>query len=239
MFNKWRRFAAIFAAIALPVLAALWSAILSKLPVAPAPGQPPGWQSTLPYFYVGGICFLSAFAAYLTHVKPALDLEKPVLGLLALLAAQPLKLGNQCGISPRMNVMLVQRPWYYFGRKRIRVVWSVNMEGFPDVKFKCFCDQGVSGQALKTKRPVYADCSMVDKSLFSFSQKQLDQTSHVQAVLSWPIYEVDKQGEQTGAVIGVVNLDGTATDSFNKLIAKTAAFDKCMKKFAEVTSTIV
>ena len=80
---------------------------------------------------------------------------------------------------------------------------------------------------------------MADKTVFNFNQKQLEQTSHVKAVLSWPIYQVDKQGMQTGAVIGVVNLDGTADGSFEKLTANAAKFDKSMKKFAEVTSTIV
>ena len=233
------RIVAIFAAVVLPILAALWSAVLSKLTNTPLPGQPDGWRNYLPYFYVGAICIISGAAAYVTHFKPALDLEKPVLSFLALLAAQPIELGSKCGIKPRMNVMLVQRRWCYFGRKRIRVVWSINMEGFPDVRFNCFWDQGVSGQSLKTKRPVYADCSMADKTVFNFNQKQLEQTSHVKAVLSWPIYQVDKQGMQTGAVIGVVNLDGTADGSFEKLTANAAKFDKSMKKFAEVTSTIV
>jgi hypothetical protein len=237
MFRRWKRIVAVCAAAVLPIFAALWSAILSKL-TATLPGQPQE-HAYLPYIYVGAICLASAFAAYFNHLKPARDLEKPVLRFLAALAEDPIKLGKKHGIAPRMNLMIVCRPWYFLGRKRIRIVWNSNMDSFPDVRFACFCDQGVSGQALKKRLPVLADCSVADKTSFKFTAKQLEQTAHVKAVWSWPIYEIDSKGSQTGEVIGILNLDGTANGAFSKLEQNTDAFEKAMKKFAEVASTIV
>lgn len=113
------------------------------------------------------------------------------------------------------------------------------MESYPDVRFSCYCDQGVSGQALRRGLPVLADCAVSDKTAFKFKPTQLAKTSHVMAVWSWPIYEVDNKGQQTGDVIGVLNLDGTKNGAFQALEANTDAFEKMMKKFAEVASTIV
>jgi hypothetical protein len=237
MFTKWKRFAAIFAAIVSPILAALWSAILSKMTTSPAGSR--GLNAYLPYIYVGTISLLSATAAYLTHVKPARDLEKPVQTFLTTLAEGPLKLGKKHNIGPRLNIMVVYRPWYFPVFRRIKVVWGRNMESYPDVRFSCYCDQGVSGQAFKRGVPVLADCTEADKSGFKFKPKQLTQTAHVHAVWSWPIYEVDNKGQQTGQVIGVLNLDGTRNGAFQALKSNTDAFEKVMKKFAEVASTIV
>jgi hypothetical protein len=237
MFRQWKRLAAVSAAIVLPILAALWSAVLSKL--TPTPNHTGGIYDYLPYAYVGIICILSAASAYFTHFKPARDLEKPVLTFLTTLAENPLKLGKKHNIGPRMNLMVVYRPWYFPVIKRIKVVWSKNMESYPDVRFSCYCDQGVSGQALKRGLPVLADCSGSDKSAFKFSATQLEHTAHVKAVWSWPIYEVNNKGQQTGEVIGILNLDGIKDGAFQALEANTDAFEKVMKKFAEVASTIV
>ena len=136
--------------------------MLNRLTTTPKAGDPAGISQYLPYLYVGVICVISVAAAYFTHMKPARDLEKPLLRFLAVLAENPLKLGRKHGIAPRMNVMLVHRPWYLLGSKRMRVVWSANMDSFPDVRFSCSCNQGVSGQALRKRLPVLADCSVAE-----------------------------------------------------------------------------
>ena len=55
--------------------------------------------------------------------------------------------------------------------------------------------------------PVLDDCATPDKSRFHFTQRQLHQTSHVTAVWSWPVYETDKQGHQSGKIVAILNFD--------------------------------
>ena len=239
MFSKRKRLVAMLAAVVLPLLAALWSAVLSKLTTTSVSGPQTFLRASLPYAYVAVICLVSVAAAYLTHLKPAKDLEKPLLRLLDLLAENPLRLGNKYNIGPRMNLMVVERPWYFVGRKRIRVAWGANRNSFPDVRLKCFCDQGVSGQAFSKRVPVLADCSVADKGHFKFSQKQLEDTAHVKVVWSWPIYQIDSKGQQTGKIVGIVNLDGTKDGAFERITTNAGAFEKSMRRFTEVASTIV
>jgi len=230
MFKKTKRFLAVVAAVIIPGLAALWSSILGKLNL-PSP--------YLPYFYVGTVMCLSGLAAYWTHLKPARDLEKPVLNFLTILAETPLKLGRKHNISPRINLMLLCRPWYFVGRKRIKVVWGIGMQNSPDVRFSCKCDRGVAGEAIRTQRPVLADCEIADKTKFGFTAAQLEQTSHVTAVWSWPIYETNTAGEQTGRVVGVVNFDATRTGAMVKLKQYNDSFERDLRKLCEVISTVV
>jgi hypothetical protein len=113
------------------------------------------------------------------------------------------------------------------------------MENFPDVRFSCKADQGVIGEALKTQMPVLADCETGDKTKFGFSDKQLEQTNHVKAVWSWPIYETNASGQQTGRVVGVLNLDATKSGSMSKLKQHNDAFEKDLRKFCEIISSVV
>jgi hypothetical protein len=158
MFNHTKRFVAIAVAMLCPGLAALYGAVISRLAL-----QSAAW----PYVYVSLVTVLAGLAAYLTHITPVRNLEKPLLSMLTLL--------------------LTNRPWYLFGRKRIKVVWGLQMENVPDVRFSCRTHQGVVGEALRTRRPVLGDCEIPDKTKFQFSKKQLTQTGHVTAVWSWPI----------------------------------------------------
>lgn len=230
MFNKNKRFLAVVISSLLTVLSASWNSVLSKIPHS---------KPYYAYIYVGVIALLAAVSAYFTQIKAPRDLEKPVLAFLGILAEAPLKLGRRDGINPRMNMMLVERPWYRLGRRRIRVVWGIGMEDNPDVKFSCNHGQGVAGRALATQRPVMDDCETPDKTRFHFSQKQLDQTSHVTTVWSWPVYQTDKKGHQTGKIAAIVNFDCTKSGAFRILSEKSAAYEKSLKKFCEVASTII
>jgi hypothetical protein len=230
MFNKRKRFLGFVVPPLLTVLAALWSAIFSK-----------DNQSIpyLPYIYVGVIAGISVLSSYFTQIKPSRDLEKPVLALLSILAEAPLAKGRKQGIKPRINLMIVQRKWTFLGKKRIRVVWGQGMKNHPDVQFSCNHDQGVAGQALKTQLPVLDDCESQDKSRFRFNPKQLWQTNHVTAVWSWPVYETDNKGEQTGKIVAVVNFDCTQPGAFTVLSENSIAYEKSLKRFCEIASTII
>jgi hypothetical protein len=155
------------------------------------------------------------------------------------LAQSPLRMGRRDGIKPRMNLMLVERSWSRLGRKRIRIVWGIGMENSPDVRFSCNYNQGVAGRALATQLPVMDDCETADKTRFRFSQKQLEKTSHVTTVWSWPVYETDRSGNQTGKIVAIVNFDCTQSGAFQKLSDNSAAYERSLKKFCEVASTII
>ncbi len=75
--------------------------------------------------------------------------------------------------------------------------------------------------------------------MFGFTLKQAEQTAHVTAVWSWPIYELDGKGNQTGDVGGVLNLDATEIGAANTLMANYETYEKYLKRLSEVASTIV
>lgn len=221
---------AFFISPLLTILAALWSVM---------PATVRSLTPLSPYIYVGLIVVLSVLSIYFTQVKPSRDLEKPVFALLSILAEGPMKKGMNHGIGPRMNLMVVERKWTFLGKRRIRIVWEAGMKNYPDVQFSCNHDQGVAGRALKTQLPVLDNCETADKSRFKFLSGQLDQTRHVTAVWSWPVYETDSKGNQTGKVVGIVNLDCTVAGAFAKLSSNTDAYEKSLKKFCEIASIII
>jgi hypothetical protein len=230
MFNKKKRFVAVVVPPVLTVLAALWTSVLSKIP------------NSKPYYaviYVLVIATLSGLSAYFTQVKPPKDLEGPVLAFLEVLAESSLRRGRRDGLKCRMNLMVVERPWTIFGRKRIRLVWGKDMKNNPDVRFSCNNGQGVVGRCVREKKVVIDDCETPDKSRFRFTERQLRQTSHVTTVWSWPVYETDRKGQQTGRIAAVVNFDCTNRGAFSTLSEKSAAYEKSLKEFCEVASRIV
>jgi len=231
MFSKRRRLLAAFIPSILTTLAALWSAILSRGSSANA-----AW---LPFVYVGSVALVSAVSAYFTQLKPAHDLEKPVNELLAILAEKPMKIARNLGVAPRMNIMLLIGPRFLFGKKRIKVVWGAGMDNFPDVQFVCNHDQGVAGMALANGVPVLYDLEANDPSSLKLPQSLVRATTHLTAIWSWPIYEVDKSGHQTGKLLGVVNLDTTKPGGAAALMSKTETFEKLLRKFCEVASKVV
>jgi hypothetical protein len=231
MFNLTKRILAVFAAITLPALAALWTAVLSRFP----PTQHP----YLPYIYVGMIAITSGGVAFFTHIKPAQDLEKPIIKFFGILAEAPLKLAKRHGIRPRLNLMLITRPWHLFGARRVKVVWGVGMDNFPDVRFSCSLSQGVVGEALRSQKPVMLNCETADPVQFNFSQKQLAQTKHVTAIWSLPIYEVDGKGQQTGRVIGALSLDSVAPGGFEKIKQYSAALEQDLRQLCEIISMVL
>lgn len=228
MFSINKRIVAVLSALIPPILAAIWSTVLSRATWA-------GWR----FLYVGAICLAAVAAAYFVHLKPLKDLERPVLQLLTVLSEKPLKLGKKLQVRPRMNIMLVRRAWYRPMQKRLVVGWGSEMNSHPDVRFSCRADQGVAGEALRRGVPVLMSCEGVSRDTFRFTQRQADQTAHVTAVWSWPIYELDGKSNQTGNVVGVLNLDTLAVGAATKLTTSYEAFDTMLKRLAEVVSTIV
>ena len=117
--------------------------------------------------YVGAgvvVLTISLLDEYFTAVRPSKKIDElaPIAldGLIDLLITQ---LRNN-GVSARVNLMMIERTWRWFGLRRyFRMRWHKGMENQPDVNL-CFpVGYGVSGQCVRDKRPVYAGNEAVRK----------------------------------------------------------------------------
>ncbi len=74
---------------------------------------------------------------------------------------------------------------------------------------------------------------------WGFTEHEAKRFQHLTAIYSWPIYEVDDRGEQTGRIVGCVNLDALAQGACSIIEQNQARFDKLLLEFAEFASKIV
>lgn len=113
------------------------------------------------------------------------------------------------------------------------------MENQPDVKFECAATAGVAGAALESGRPALAGGSDLSGAVYGFGKRERLLTSHIQAIYSVPIYEVDAKGEQTGRTIGVVNLDSTDKDAMDVFQEHSTELERVLTGFAETVSKMI
>jgi hypothetical protein len=124
-------------------------------------------------------------------------------------------------------------------RKRFRVVWGLGMASQPDVKATFHVSKGVAGEVLRAKRPRLVNMEEAHHEDWGFTKAEAREFQHLTAIYSWPIYEVDHQGDQTGRVIGCANLDAMTPGAFDAITHNQAQFDKLLEEFTEFASKVL
>jgi len=133
-------------------------------------------------------------------------------------------------IELRINVMLLERAIVTrqeptrknpqgrktrFFTKRFESAWtSENMKYDGDRDLRLTVNQGVCGEAARTKEVKAADLTVENPASYNLSGSQLEKTKDLRFVISCPIFEVDFDTfRPTKRVIGVVNLDSKSIGS--------------------------
>src|ERR1700735_1338005 len=162
-------------------------------------------NETVSVYIVAGVIALGLILLdeYLTAVRPAKQLQDlaPIAldGLVDSLISQ---LGNS-GVIVRANLMIVTRTWRWCRLRRyFRTKWHRGMQNQPDVNLIFHISKGISGQCLQSKRPIYAGPQALSEHPLPARTGVF--TQHLQAVLSFPVFEPPRRdGMQSGKVLGV------------------------------------
>lgn len=128
------------------------------------------------------------------------------------------------GIELRLNVMLLDRPWFArlepasgnfkkrrlsFRPERLRIWWnSSNMNQAGDRGMSMTVMQGVCGLAYREGEAVIAGLTAESIPQFNLNADQANSTKDVKFILSCPIRKMDLDSlESTAEIIGVINID--------------------------------
>jgi hypothetical protein len=197
----------------------------------------PDDEETLVYITAGFVVFVIILAdEYWTAVRPAKRVQElaPITldGLVDPLISQ-LKAN---GVTARVNLMMMERTWRWLGfRRYFRMKWHKGMENQPDVNLFFPVSYGVSGQCVRDKQPIYAGSEAVGK--FSLPGKADKLTRHLEAILSFPVFEpAGKNGMQSGKVLGVLNLDSSTPNAYD-LLTGQAVLDQ-INQVMQTTASI-
>ncbi len=235
MFRKKKRWLLFFAMTLLPAT----GPVVTSLGRVPLPNNPlvrVAW----PYLIYLPPLFLAGCVAYYSVITPMRKMEPVAKEFLDRLGEEIRRLGNRHGIDPRIKILLVfRKARWLFVRKYFQLVWGLGMENQPDVKASFHISKGVAGEVLRTKRPRLVDMEESRHEDWGFTEGEAKKFQRLTAIYSWPIYQVDDQGEQTGRVAGCVNLDALAPEACSTIKQNQPKFDKLLREFAEFASKIV
>lgn len=150
---------------------------------------------------------------------------------------------ERAGIEPRMNVMVpVRSACFIWLRRNFHVWWARGMDNQPDVGIKIRSGEGVVSECFKRKESVIADSKSLKLGhALCVSQQKL--VKDLDVVVSVPIYEARIGAKnQSGRIIGVLNLDSKTPGAFKMLSNDPALLlqiKRDMEKIASVFGKII
>jgi hypothetical protein len=214
-----------------PVVSAILGIYLSTL------GQEV-WKWSV-WLGIFSIAFLSAYAAYRQYIKPVRDIAAFVDQVLQQLGEGILEVADLDAIEPRLNVLLIQHPWQKFFFPYLCCKWHLRMLRAPDVAIRFAAHKGVAGQVIRTKSTTLADLEDADTD-WGFTPDELKRfgLENLTAVYSCPIYEIDDGGQQSGRVIGTVNMDAHAPGAADKIAAKLSQYEELLEDFSDLIAKL-
>lgn len=116
------------------------------------------------------------------------------------------------------------------------------MRNQPDVGISFPSSKGVAGEVCcKRKTPMLVNTEASGHERWGFTKKEIEkyQLNNVKAIYSWPIYAFNRGGDQTGEVIGALNLDSTTPGASAKIAAQQTDYDEFLESFSELASKIL
>lgn len=216
----------------LPVVAATWAIYLKV-----AGTDLWRWQTLIIPF---GILALSGTTAYRSTIKPLRDFEPITKDFLDHLGKSIIDLGKRDGINPRLNILLIYRPWYCPFKKQLRLVWGLKMNNQPDVNIRFPISKGIAGEVCRRKTQILVDLESANQTDWRFSEEEIKKYNfrQIKAIYSFPVYEIDRKNSQTGKVIGTINLDARKLGSFTKMQVRQDRYTEYLELFSEFVSKI-
>jgi hypothetical protein len=176
---------------------------------------------------------------FFNQIKPIRDVAGSIPAYWNVMCEPIIRLAQRDKLRPRVNVLICRRTWKWLGlRPYLVLVWGKGMESFPDVKISFLATKGVAGLVLREKEPRLVDIEKSPNSEWGFADKETRKFPKITSIYSWPIYEVDAKGNQTGNVVGTVNLDTLATGAADKIRIRQDEYHKLLQDFAELVAKV-
>lgn len=144
----------------------------------------------------------------------------------------------------RINIMYARRRWYFLWLVRV-FEWTWN-DGFgpPNEHLDAnmwICEfQGACGKAFRTGKPkrVYFDDASTDNSEFRLWRWQLLRTSHLRAIISFPILEQSDDLSPSYKSVGVINLDTSTKAGSEKLRNNEQELTEYFMRFGKILAAL-
>lgn len=232
MIRPGRRWFVCFLSTILPVLTALLGIHLKWY----TSGNVWTWKTALLLTCIGGVSFLLSF---FNQIQPVRDVAGSIPAYWNVMCEPIIQLAQKDKLQPRVNVLIRRRTWKWLGmRPYLVLVWGMKMEGCPDVKVSFLASKGVAGRVLREKSPRLVNMEKSPNSNWGFDDNETSKFPKLTSIFSWPIYEVDAKGSQTGNVVGTVNLDTLATGAADKIALREEKYKSLLQDFAELVAKV-
>jgi hypothetical protein len=161
-----------------------------------------------------------------------------------------LNIYKRYGVDLRINLMIPRHKILnkkdektFLFKKRFFTQWnSHNMDYETDCHLSLMTDQGVCGEAYKTKGRVAADLTVQDPSGFNLCHEQINKTKELKFITSTPIFEQNEENlRKTDKIIGVVNFDSKSpgSEKLIKDVRRAKTFINKTNAFADLCSKIM
>lgn len=176
------------------------------------------------------IMTLAFLINYLSLIKPVRDIDRAFDAALDLIGENLRQIARKDHVKVRLNAMLVCRPVCGRFQRHLKIVWSLGMDSQPDIRV-CFpVGKGVAGEAFISKQLRIVNFSEASHEDFGFTAEEVERYgfNRLRTIISFPIYGLDAKNRQTGAVIGVVNMDTTDTEGYTVLTAKIEKYRRLL-----------
>ncbi len=157
---------------------------------------------------------------YLQNVKPHVDFQRKRRYVFDLACENPIEELRKYDDTARLNILEIR---YLLPRKkwgRFRPIYQRYMEGAWDIHLGMRVDQGVSGEAVRTKRPCLGNLEDPNATAFLLEPEQQEKTKDLTVVFSYPIRRLKKLKEDdkfypTDDIIGVLNIDSSKKGAYD------------------------
>jgi hypothetical protein len=191
------------------------------------------------YAFFGGLVLCAFVASYYTHIKPLRDPAANGRLLLDTIGTRIVKYGKDKGLPLRLNMLLIYRPLKrFFFSKYLRVRWGLQMTFDPDGAVEFHIKKGVAGEALTNGRPKLVNMEEPEnKGNWGFTEKELRKFPPHTMIWSYPLFQLDKLGDNTGKLLGTVNLDSIFPGAC-EIVLKDPEFAKLMEEFRDIACKI-
>lgn len=200
------------------VVRALLSRFTTTLLVALTAGLAPALgvlAPQLPWGCIAAFLVLIVVASgirdYRQNVKPHLDFLRKRKYFFNWACKRAMERLREFDDTARLNIMEID--WRLPRKKwgRFRSIYHLHMEGARDFDMGLRVNQGVAGEAVRTKAPYIGNLEAQDAPSFHLDPDQREKTKDLTLIISVPIdhLEMKADGEfhPSGEIVGVLNID--------------------------------
>jgi hypothetical protein len=191
---------------------------------------------------ISGLLIMCAIGAtYYANFRPLRDPASNGRLLLDTFAGQIIAYGKSKNVKLRLNILIVRRGIWFFNKsfKIAWASWNKTKDFYPDGAVSFDVEKGIAGYGYKQKIDLLVDMEEPanrDKD-WGFTAEEKEAFPEHTMIWSFPIYEVNKEGDMTGKILGMLNLDSQTRGAF-KIVLTDEEFRNRMVDFREIACKV-